>query len=190
STTLTYYVGTSANGSSSTTAPTNAGTYTVVATFTSSNANYGNASSAPVTFTITKAVPAVVVTNAGGTFNGNPFPATVKATGIGGAVVSGSTTLAYYVGTSVSGTGTTTAPTNAGTYTVVVTFTSSNANYGNASSAPVTFTITKALPTVVVTNAGGTFNGNPFPATVKATGIGGAAVSGSTTLAYYVGTSV
>ncbi|WP_010587213.1 hypothetical protein, partial [Schlesneria paludicola] len=179
--TYAYFNGPTVDGTGTTTSPTNVGTYTVVATFTSSNANYGNASSAPVTFTITKALPAVVVTNSGGTFNGNPFPATVKATGIGGAAVSGSTSFMYYVGTSVSGIGTTTAPTNAGTYTVVATFTSSNANYGNASSAPVTFTITKALPIVVVTNAGGTFNGNPFPATVKATGIGGVVVSGSPT---------
>jgi hypothetical protein len=47
-----YYVGTRTSGQASTTVPINAGTYTVVAIFTSTNSNYGSTKSAPVTFTI------------------------------------------------------------------------------------------------------------------------------------------
>jgi len=46
------YVGTSTSGKASTSAPINAGTYTIVAIFTSANSNYGSTKSAPVTFTI------------------------------------------------------------------------------------------------------------------------------------------
>jgi hypothetical protein len=50
--TLTYYVGSTASGSGSATAPVAAGTYTVVATFPGSD-DYAAAQSQPVTFTIT-----------------------------------------------------------------------------------------------------------------------------------------
>ena len=52
--------------------------------------------------------------------------------------VTGTAVFTYYVGNIVNGTGSSIAPTNAGTYTVVAAFTSSNANYGIATSAPVT----------------------------------------------------
>ena len=116
----------------SSTAPTNTGTYTVVATFASSNTNYTNATSSPVTFTIAKATLTVVATDAGGIFKGSAFPATAQVTGIGGAAVTGSTAFTYYVGNAVNGAGSSTAPTTPGTYTVVAAFTSSNANYANA----------------------------------------------------------
>src|SRR6267142_4459968 len=138
---------------------------------------------------ITPATPTVTASDAGGTYNGNAFPASATATGVGGAAVSGSFAYTYYVGASASGTGSSTAPTNAGTYTVVASFTSSNANYANAQSAAVTFTIAKATPTVTATDAGGTYNGNSFPASATATGVSGAAVSGSFAYTYYVGAS-
>ena len=47
-----------------------------------------------------------------------------------------------------------------------------------------------ATPTVVATDAGGPYTGNPFPASATATGIGGASVSGSFTYTYYVGSNV
>ncbi len=188
-----YYVDSTATGTPTSTAPTDAGTYTVVAAFTSSNANYvtGPTDSAPVTFTIGQVTPKVVAADASGTYNGNPFSASATATGVGGATVSGSLTFAYYVGSTASGTASTTAPTNAGTYTVVAAFTSTNSNYvtGPTDSGPVTFTIGQATPTVVATDASGTYNGNPFPATATATGIGGAAVSGTFAFTYYVGTT-
>ena len=190
---FTYYAGGTANGQGSSTAPTNAGTYTVVAAFTSTDSNYaaGPTDSAPVTFAISPATPEVTATDAGGTYNGNSFAASGTATGVGGATVSGSFGFSYYVGSTATGTATTTAPTSAGTYTVVAAFTSSNSNYvtGPTDSAPVTFTIGQATPKVVATDPGGTYNGNPFPATATATGVGGATVSGTFAFTYYVGTS-
>ncbi len=190
---FTYYVGSTDSGNSTSTAPTDAGTYTVVAAFNSSDPNYvtGPTDSTPVTFMIGQATPTVTASDAGGTYNGNAFPAIGTATGVGGATVSGSFAYSYYVGSSASGTPTTTAPTNAGTYTVVAAFTSSNSNYvtGPTDSAPVKFTIAQATPKVVATDAGGTYSGNPFPATATATGVGGATVSGTFAFTYYVGSS-
>ena len=187
---LTYHVGNTVSGSGFTTAPTNAGTYTVVAAFTSTDPKYGNAQSSPVTFIISPTIPTVAVTDPGGPYNGRPFPVSATATGLGGAAVGGSFTLTYYVGNAVSGSGFATAPTNAGTYTVVASFISGDANYGNARSLPVTFIISPAIPTVTATDAGGVYNGQPFPAAAAATGLSGAAVSGSFTLTYYVGNTV
>jgi hypothetical protein len=81
----------------------------------------------------------------GGTYNGNPFPATATAVGIDGITpVAGSFSYAYFVGTGTAGTSLgSTAPTNAATYTVVATFTSSNPSYSGG-SAQTTFTISPA----------------------------------------------
>jgi ELWxxDGT repeat protein len=85
--------------------------------------------------------PKVVAMDAGGTYNGKPFPATATATGAAGEPVHGNLAFTYYVGSTVSGTGSSIAPTNPGTYTVVASFTSSDANYSDGMSAPLTFTI-------------------------------------------------
>jgi PhoPQ-activated pathogenicity-related protein len=134
-----YYVGKTPVGSSSPTAPTIPGTYTVVATFTSQDPSYENAQSA-VTFTISPATPTIVVQDASGLFTGQPFTATATATGITGQPVSGTLAFTYYEGTSASGNGSSSAPVNPGTYTALATFTSADPDYANA-SAPVTFTI-------------------------------------------------
>jgi len=131
----------------------------VVASFTSDDPDYSNPSSAPVTFTIATATPTVVALDNGGTYNGNPFAATASATGVGGASVSGTSTFTYYLGSTVSGTVSSTAPTNAGTYTVVASFTSSNPNYGNAQSAPLTFTIAPPALALYNGNYTGTYTG-------------------------------
>jgi hypothetical protein len=99
-----------------------------------------------------KIVPTVSVRDSGGTYNGHPFAATASATGLGGRAVRGTTTFAYWHGSSARGPESATAPTQAGTYTVVAYFTSSDPHYSNASSAAVTFTITPATPTITVTN--------------------------------------
>ena len=65
-----------------------------------------------------------------------------------------SPTFTYYAGSTVSGSGSATAPTSAGTYTVVATFPGS-AHYAVARSSPLTFTINKATPTL----------GKPWPRT-------------------------
>ncbi len=136
-----YYTGSSAQGVSFSTPPTRAGIYTVVASFTSADPNYQNGASAPVTFTIAQATPTIVVRALGGTYDGKPFAATAKATGVNGAQVPGTFTFTYYAGSTVSGPGSAQAPTDPGTYTVVASFTSAGINYSNAQSNPVTFTI-------------------------------------------------
>jgi len=95
---------------------------------------------------ITAAMPTLNATDASGTYNGNPFSASATAAGIGGSTVSGSFTYAYYAGSSATGTSSSTAPSNAGTYTAVASFTSSDPNYSNG-SAQTTFTIvSSAVP--------------------------------------------
>jgi hypothetical protein len=138
----------------------------------------------------TQTTPTVTVSDAGGTYDGNPFPANATAVGIDGTTpVSGSFSYTYYVGSGTSGTSLgSTAPTNAGTYTVVATFTSSDSNYSSGGTAQTTFTVNLATPTVTVSDAGGAYNGNPFPANATAVGTDGTTpVSGSLSYTYYVG---
>jgi hypothetical protein len=82
----------------------------------------------------------------------------------GKTVVSGSFTFAYYVGTSATGTPLTTAPSNASTYTVVATFTSSDSNY-TGGTAQITFIIKPATLSVTAVNFNATA-GAPFSGTV------------------------
>jgi len=141
---------------------------------------------------VSKATPKIEVVDRGGTYNGSAFPATVTVKGVEGlaaASLEGVTpTVTYCHGSSCSST----APTNAGTYTVVAKFPGS-ADYVAVQSKPLTFTIAKATPTVHVIDAGGTYNGSAFPATVTLTGIGGlaaASVEGVTpTVTYCHGSS-
>ena len=122
-----------------------------------------------------KATPTVSVTHAGGTYNTDPFPATdATVTGVGtdGPIASfgdPSLSYSYYSGATPLNV----APTAAGAYTVVANYTSNNPNYADAHSSAVGFTIAPATPTVSVTDAGGTYNTDPFPATdATVTGVG------------------
>jgi hypothetical protein len=116
-----------------------------------------------VTANITPATPSVSVTDAGGTFNTNPFPATnASVTGVGtdGTLASfGSSTLSYsyYAGTLTTAAQVAAAtplaggaPVDAANYTVVAHYTSNNADYTNADSCPVNFTIKQASTTGTV----------------------------------------
>ena len=80
-----------------------------------------------------------------------------------------SLTLSYYRGSSATGTALSGAPTVAGTYTALASFAGS-ADYAPASLSAV-FTINPAMPTVAVSDAGGTYNGQPFPATATVAGV-------------------
>ena len=181
--TLTYYAGNDTSGTNlGNAAPSAAGTYTVAANFAGST-DYTSASG-QATFTITQATPTVAVVDAGGVYKGSPYPAT--ATVNAAASLEGvSAALTYYAGNGTGGTNLGgTAPSAAGTYTVVANFAGST-DYTSA-SGQATFTITQATPTVVVTDAGGPYTGNPYPAT--ATVNGGANLEGvSPTLTYYAG---
>jgi PhoPQ-activated pathogenicity-related protein len=185
-----YFAGNAASGPSSATPPTTAGTYTAVALFTPTDPMYADGQSAPVTFTISPLAPAITATDAGGLYDGAPFAANAAATGLNNATVGGTFAYTYYPGSTVSGNGSSTAPTNAGTDTVVASFTSDDPDYTNAASAPLTFTIGAATPTVVAVDNGGTYSGNPFAAAATATGVGGATVSGNSTFTYYLGSAV
>ena len=151
--TLLYYVGATPSGTGSASAPTQADSYTALATFAGST-DYTSATSS-ATFTIAKATPAVTVTDAGGTYTGSSFPATATVQGIDGVVRSSlegvTPSLTYYVGSTPSGSGMATPPTNPGTYTVVATFAGST-DYTSASNS-ASFSITASnLPELQVIN--------------------------------------
>ena len=105
-----------------------AGTYTVVASFAGS-ADYAPAG-AMTTFTVNLAAPTVTVTDAGGTFNGQPFPATATVAGVvvgvdntpSTTLEGAGLTLTYYAGNMPTGTPLSGAPSAVGTYTAVASF--------------------------------------------------------------------
>ncbi len=178
--TLTYYSGSTATGTPLSGAPVNAGTYTVVASFAGST-DYTSAS-AQTTFTIAKANANITVTPYSVTYDGNAHTATGTATGVESPTPANLTSLLNLSGTT---------HTTAGTYTDTWTFAGNN-NY-NSASGTVTDIIAKATPTVSVSDAGGTYNGNPFPATDSITGVSGVAGSSlegtGLTLTYYSGST-
>ncbi|MFO1020592.1 MAG: PhoPQ-activated protein PqaA family protein [Planctomycetales bacterium] len=94
--------------------------------------------------TIPRFIPTIEVSAPGGTYKGDSYPATAAAKGVNGQTVQGDFTYTYYVGNTPTGQGTTTPPVNAGTYTVVASFKSTNVTYQNTTSAPKTFTIARA----------------------------------------------
>jgi sugar lactone lactonase YvrE len=143
STSLTY------NGSS--TAPTAAGSYPVVATVTDSDYT----GSATGTLVIAKAAATITLTNLAVTFDGasHAATATTKPAGL-------SSSLTY--------SGTTTAPTSAGSYAVVATVTDSN----YTGSASGTLVIAKAAATITLSDLAATYDGSPHAATASTTPAG------------------
>ena len=104
--------------------------------------------------TITRATPVVTASAPGGTYSGASIAATATVAGVGSTAnpdLEGvPATLAYYAGSGTSGTNLgSTAPTAAGTYTVVARFPGS-ADYAPAQSEPTTFTIAPARATIVL----------------------------------------
>jgi hypothetical protein len=140
------------------------GPYTISATLSPTGAlnnyaiTYNTAS-----FAITKATPTVTVSDAGGTANGNPFPATGTVTGVSGtpgtALENVGLTFTYYLGTGTAGANLgPSAPSSAGTYTVVATFAGSADYFG--ASAQTTFIIkagTASTTTSLATSGTGYF---------------------------------
>jgi sugar lactone lactonase YvrE len=144
--------------------------------------------------TVNTAVATVSVSDAGGVYNGSAFAATptvAGTNGVRGASLEGvGLTLTYFVGAQAAGTGSATAPSAVGTYTVVASFAGS-VDYLAAHSAPLTFTIRKATATVVVNDAGGSYQGSGYAATATVAGVNGAPAASlegaGLTLTYYVG---
>ena len=145
---------------------TNVGTATANASF-AGNLNYAASTATQVTFDITPATPTVNVT--GGTFvyDANPHAASATSIGALSESVSGSFTFTYMPP------GTSAAPVNAGSYSVLVNFTSSDTNYTNAvgngsitiNQAPTSTTVT--CPVSLVYNG---FAQTPCTVSVKRTG--------------------
>jgi hypothetical protein len=148
------YTGTGSTSYGATsTPPTNVGTYSVTATFSSSNPGY-NGATGTGSITIIPATPTVTAT--GGTFkyNGQPDAATATAAGLGGANLSSMGTFTFtYTGTGSTTYGpSSTPPTNKGTYSVSVTFTSSNPDYTNAiGTTTITITLSQMQSTPKLT---------------------------------------
>ena len=93
----------------------------------------------------------------GGTYTGSPIAATATVTGVDGTAASSlegvTPTLTYYAGSGTSGTDLgSTAPSAAGTYTVVASFPGS-ADYAAIQSAPTTFAITPSTATIALTSS-------------------------------------
>ena len=91
-------------------------------------------------------------------------------------------TLVYYVGTNISGTGSSLAPLDAGVYTVVASFAGDSSH--NPGSASATITINKATANITVSGYTGVYDGDAHGATGSVTGVdvGGAAPGGSLNL--------
>jgi gliding motility-associated-like protein len=117
--------------------PINAGNYTVTATVTFNDIS-GSFNSLPVSFTIAKATPILTVTNPTLTYTANTQSATV------------SSSVAGTFPTALKYNGSTTNPTNAGTYTITADFTPNDAaNYNSLiGESAGNFTINKAPITI------------------------------------------
>jgi hypothetical protein len=98
------------------------------------------------------ATPFILLSAPGGTYSGFAFSAAALVLGANSSPLASpgdsSLSYTYYVGATVSGTGSPTPPASAGTYTVVAHWVSNNPAYASADSAPVTFVISPAPVTV------------------------------------------
>ena len=166
--------------------------YTSDGTFTSATTS--------IMLTVTRATPTVSVSDAGGTYNNTPFPATANIAGISGppsASLEGiGLTLDYYSGAYTDPSQLTnltplsSAPSTAGSYTVLASFAGST-DYAGASQL-ANFPIAQAMPTVTVTDAGGIYKGTAYTATDSIEGVtgtaGGSLEGVNLALSYYSGT--
>ncbi len=150
----------SGDGSTTATANNITGIYTVSA----SAGGVANSATFSLTNLVTAlATPTVTVSDTGGVYNGSAYPATALVAGTDAnpvASLEGVTpTVAYYVGSTATGASSSTAPTDAGTYTVVASFAGST-DYTAAVSLPTTFTISHAPVTVSLSNLTQTYDGS------------------------------
>jgi hypothetical protein len=140
------------------TQPTNVGTYGITADFAPNNAtNYNTLTDAPAGFfTIQKATPTLSVTNSPVTYNGSQQAAIVTSS------VPGDVTNIEYDGSS-------TVPTDAGTYAITADFAptdTSNYNPLTGASAGNFVIQTGTSPTLSVTNSPVTYDGSQHAAIV------------------------
>ena len=164
-----------------TTSTTPAGTTYTITPVGASDSNY-KITYVDATGTIVPATPQVSVTDAGDVYNDRMFAvtaATVTGVPVDGTIASltndaRTLSISYYtVGANNSLTPLTTgAPVSAGSYEAVVSYTTDNSNYTNASGS-VCFTITPANATVAYSGyTGDTYDGGQHTQTVTVTGVG------------------
>ncbi len=105
------------------------------------------------TVAIAQAIPTFTLAAPASTFDGTPYhSATGQVVGLGGQSL-GAAALTYYLGSdSTLGSPLAAAPTNAGSYLVVASYTGGG-NYAAARSAPVAFAVAQRATTIAVTVA-------------------------------------
>jgi hypothetical protein len=166
----------------STTAPTQAGTYTVLATFASSDLNYADASITG-TLTISQATPTISIASSYPNCIYDTFAKAqyVSEVGVDGVTPVNGTLSVLYNGSS-------TLPVNAGTYDVSVTFTSNDPNY-LSTTADGSMTIQPSGVSLYYYLNGGAYwyiyNGPHQGVNGTATGYFNNPVNGTFTYAYY-----
>src|SRR3989449_4622741 len=155
------------------TAPTNVGSYAVVASL--SNANY-TASNATGTLTINKGTATITLSNLTQTYDGTSNADTKRVDPAGRRIIK------------ITYNGSATVPTDVGSYAVVASL--SNANY-TASNATGTLTINKGTATITLSNLTQGYDGSPKPAivTTSPAGLSGVSITygGSATVPTNVG---
>ncbi|MFI5455458.1 MAG: MBG domain-containing protein, partial [Isosphaerales bacterium] len=161
--TFTYYAAAdTALSSPLASAPSDAGSYQVVASF-AGNTDYLPAVSQPVLFSMAHALPALTLSAPNITYNAQPYSAaTATVTGVGNAVITTpAATFTYYAAADTAlSSPLASAPSDAGSYQVVASF-PGNANYLPV-SATGTLTITPAGLTITANNVSKVY-GNPNP---------------------------
>ncbi len=123
-------------------------------TFTPSDSTDYHTTTVSTTIDVAPARPVLSLSAPGGTFNGNPFAASVSISGVGNSAATSLDnvvpTLTYYDGSGTSGTDLgTTPPTAPGTYSVVARF-SGTTDYAAVQSAAVPFTIAQGQATIAL----------------------------------------
>src|SRR5207249_5000812 len=150
----------------STTTHTNAGDYPSDPwTFTDVTGNYNN-KSGTVSDSIAKADPVVTATGGTPTYDGNPHAGSGTATGVKGESLT-PVNVAYKDSLNNL---LTSAPVNAGTYSLAARFPGNN-NYNPKQSAAVPLIINQADAVINVSGYTGVYDGNPHGATGTAVGV-------------------
>lgn len=150
-----YYANTNCSGTALTTAPVNAGNYSVKAV-SKGNHNYSS-SSICVTHTITKKQDTLTLREKIESYTGNKIEAN-QATSESESKIS----YFYYANTNCSGTALSDAPINAGNYSVKAV-SSGNNNY-KSGSVCVSHTIIKGIPTLILAEKNSVYTGSKIEA--------------------------
>ncbi len=160
---------------------TQAGTYTITASYTDPGGNSPSSDSSQ-TFPINQATPVLTVTNSPVIYTGSAQAAAVSSGAVGGTV------------SSVLYSGSATVPTNAATYAITANFTPTDTtDYKTLTAASAgNFIIGQATPVLTVTNTPVTYNGSAQAAAVSSGAVTGTVSSvlygGSATVPTHAGT--